>query len=76
MKQQIDHIPDVRKKVTAVEWLIDKVEDHFCLLPLDLIEQAKEMEKDQIMNSWAHGVAEPSDSQKTAEQYYNETYGK
>ena len=34
------------------------------------------IEKDQIMNSWAHGVAESSDSQKTAEQYYNETYNK
>lgn len=34
-------------KQTAIEWLIDKVEDHFCLLPVDLIAQAKQMEKEQ-----------------------------
>ena len=38
-------------KQTAVDWLVDKVEDHFCLLPVDLIEQAKEMEKEQIMEA-------------------------
>jgi hypothetical protein len=37
----------MESKQTAVEWLIDKVEDHFCLLPVDLIEQAQEMEKKQ-----------------------------
>ena len=63
-------------KQTTVMWLIDKIEDHFCLLPLDLIEQAKEMEKDQIMNSWVHGICDTKIRHKTAEQYYNETYGK
>jgi hypothetical protein len=57
-------------KQTAVDWLIDKVEEHFCLLPVDLIEQAKEMEKEQIVdakNSWFQ-------DDRDGEDYYKETY--
>jgi hypothetical protein len=36
------------KKQTAVEWLVSQVEDYFCLLPIDIIEKAKEMEKEQM----------------------------
>ena len=65
------------EKQTAVEWLIEKFDN---VLPLDfnwdklekVFKQAKEMEKDQIMNSWAKGVI--SDDNMTAEQYYNETF--
>jgi hypothetical protein len=32
----------------------------------------KAMEREQIMNAWAYGVLSQGD--KTAEQYYNETY--
>jgi hypothetical protein len=35
------------KQQTAVEWLIDQVEDYIGLIPTDIIEQAKEMEKEQ-----------------------------
>jgi hypothetical protein len=35
------------KKQKAVEWLIDQVEDFIGLIPKDIIEQAKEMEKQQ-----------------------------
>lgn len=60
-------------KQTAVEWLVDKVTDmihesnHIELV--SLLEQAKQMEKDQIINAYKNG-------QKIVEQYYNETYGK
>ena len=65
------------EKQTAVEWLIEKFDN---VLPLDfnwdklekVFKQTKEMEKDQIMNSWAKGVI--SDDNMTAEQYYNETF--
>ncbi len=60
------------KNETAVEWLINKIEDHFCLLPVDLIDQAKAMEREQIKNAYQ------SDrfpcSEEDSEQYYNETY--
>jgi hypothetical protein len=32
---------------TAVEWLVDQVEDFIGLIPIDIIQQAKEMEKQQ-----------------------------
>jgi len=35
------------KQQTAVEWLIEKVEDFIGLIPTDIIEQAKEMDKEQ-----------------------------
>jgi len=38
----------MEKKQTAIEWLIDKVEDHFCLLPVDLIQQAMKMQEEQF----------------------------
>ncbi len=61
------------KQETAVEWLIDQVEDFIGLIPVDVIDQAKEMEKQQILiaydNGWETGSYKP-------EQYYNETYGK
>ena len=38
----------------------------------DLYNKAKEMEKNQIMNSWVKGVI--SDGNKTAEDYYNKTF--
>ena len=65
-------------KQTAVEWLYkqwanekewswEKIESWF--------EQAKEMEKEQIINAWKNGDGKydnPAD--KLVEQYYNETY--
>ena len=38
----------------------------------DIIEQAKEMEEEQIMNAWVKGVV--SEDDMTARQYYKETY--
>ena len=35
-------------KQTAVDWLIDQVEDYIGLIPTDIINQAKAMERQQI----------------------------
>lgn len=70
------------KSVTAVEWLIAQVEDFYCLLPVDMIEQAKAMEKEQIENAFEQGennsvdYFNPESRIKESEQYYNETYNK
>jgi hypothetical protein len=56
-------------KQTAVEWLVEMLD-----LPLNnyLIEQAKEMEKEQIKNAW---IATDNELQRiAAEEYYNETF--
>jgi hypothetical protein len=65
------------KKQTAVEWLIDKLSSQ----PIDdindeywfgIIGQAKQMEKEQIIDAYKADLHPCSD--EDAEQYFNETY--
>ena len=64
------------EKQTAVEWLFEMLNNpkNDQVFAKKLLNKAKEMEKDQIMNSWVKGVI--SDDNMTAEQYYNETFKK
>lgn len=78
------------KKQTAVEWLIDKLEKHYVHHDLKntvVFEQAKTMEKEQIMDAYDDGIKAGygdyidvqwgrDGKELTAEQYYNETYNK
>lgn len=66
-------------KQTAVEWLIE----HSHIIPKDipkmeLLEQAKKMEKEQIKDAWKdsslHRFVEEV-LEYSAEEYYIETYG-
>ncbi len=64
-------------KQTAVEWLLDRVED--VDLNPNLWEQIKlqalEMEKQQIIDAFKHAqVLHALGNDTRAEQYYNETY--
>jgi len=78
---------------TAVEWLVDYL-TNIKELPFirqdlnineqnilkDIIDQAKEMEKEQIIDAWNNraqfdGVLTYTDN-RTAEDYYNETFKK
>jgi len=66
-------------KQTAVEWLVkeisrDRVGRAIITTFLKEFEQAKEKEKQQIIDSWYDGALY-WDSFKDAEQYYKETYG-
>jgi len=80
-------------KQTAVEWLVEQLveldkqldgrrkNDDATVLklnPTKLFEQAKEMEKEQIMDANIAGMefipVDPNRHQKDAEQYYNETF--
>lgn len=47
----------------------------FVILEIKLLEQAKEMEKKQIIDAWMDGM-EGILHKIAAEKYYNETYGK
>jgi hypothetical protein len=64
---------------TAVEWLIEQIkDDQFKKVKTDLqwskiFEQAKEMEKQQIMDATCFGEY-INDDKEIAERYYNETY--
>jgi hypothetical protein len=66
------------EKQTAVEWLVEQyTQGNYSW---EVYEQAKEMEKEQIMNSFADGFVEGVETQKSGEQllfpeqYYNETF--
>jgi len=73
----------MENKQTAVEWLENKLD---IILPLDfewdklnnIFQQAKEMEKEQIIDAFTNEDNIQWDKQlrtRAAEQYYNETYG-
>ena len=63
--------------MTAIEWLIETLNkkygnDDFIITFINEIEQAKEMEKQQIIDA---RVKKPLESEwLEAEQYYNETF--
>jgi len=67
---------------TAVEWLVRKLSTELIgEIPLhrwdeirEAVQQAKQMEKFQIMEAWMD--IDTDFERKCAEQYYNETYGK
>ena len=83
-------------KQTAVEWLVKELNKMIDFIPMDkwdkirdIVQQAKEMEKKQIINSHVTGIIEPLimknykglsvdeikvEITKQAEQYYNETF--
>lgn len=68
---------------TAVEWLVDHLKEYgfdFSHHERE-IEQAKEMEKQQIIEAYCFGCKDIIENneifpRETSEQYYNETYKK
>ena len=66
------------KKQTAVEWLASNLGEHIIWEEklIDLVEQAKAMHKQEIIdaaNKLLYRGTGPGDT--AAEQYYNETFG-
>ena len=61
-------------KMTAVEWLLEKYKSQNTLLFADDFEQAKEMEKQQIINA-VDGFPIHT-RHMDGEEYYNENYNK
>ena len=67
------------KKQTAVDWLIDQLEKYELYSKISFqclkeIEQAKEMEKQQIIDAYDKG--EFNDGFVAVEDYYNENFNK
>jgi hypothetical protein len=68
--------------MTAVEWLFEKLPtiDKYDPYYSKIIEQAKEMEKQQIIDAFWNGdnsdCTSEQNSKEFAEQYYNETFNK
>jgi succinate dehydrogenase/fumarate reductase-like Fe-S protein len=73
----------MEKKQTAVEWLIEQLNQKIDFIPMnkwdmirDIVQQAKEMEKEQIVDSYIMGSYDLAAKEFRPEQYYNEIYGK
>ncbi len=80
----------MENKLSAVEWLEDSFRMNFNKIFVDtdfglisnLIKQAKQMEKEQIIEACGVGFNDGQSYMdgnpkfQSAEQYYNETYGK
>ena len=75
------------KQQTAVEWYAIEMYEYFRsmfgsgIINTDILEKAKEMEKEQIEEAFANGVDDEYEwhinnvPRKNSETYYNETYG-
>jgi HEPN domain-containing protein len=65
-------------KQTAVEWLVDKLKIFATEEEMNIIELAKEMEKEQIIDAfvecWKENMPEGYECKQSAEYYYNENY--
>jgi hypothetical protein len=69
---------EVLTKQTAIDWLISQIEEGsatsktyefmFIKIPYNALKEAKEMEKQQIIDAFGYEEID-------GEQYYNETYG-
>jgi hypothetical protein len=68
-------------KQTAVEWLLNAIEtkngEEFSSYYSEFIEQAKEMEKQRIIDAHYEGQCDETEGYplELSKQYYNETYG-
>jgi hypothetical protein len=56
---------------TAVEWLVEQLQAPCRGIPSHIIDQAKQMEKEQIIDAFEIGW---KDEDRIGEEYYNETY--
>jgi hypothetical protein len=73
----------MENKQTAVAWLAEQFEESYSYINeifKETIEQAKEMEKEQIIDAVNFGQTNYTDTtiedKEIAKQYYKETYGK
>jgi len=73
-------------KQTATEWLVNELNQKIDFIPMDkwdmirnIVQKAKAMEKEQIIDSFGVGCQVESTRligyHKMAEQYYKQTYG-
>jgi len=64
--------------MTSVDWLFrnlwDQPKDK--IIWWEILDKAKEMEKEQIINAYLFGERAYNFNRQDAQYYYNETYGK
>ena len=63
------------KKQTAVEWLVEQMKKPYADKHImDILDQAKAMEKEQIIDAVNYGFSDWG-GWKDSEEYYTSTYG-
>ena len=68
-------------KQTAINWLIDQIRNEQNQKALtgkewmEVIEQARRMEREQIIDAYTIGSYDMAEKEFRPEEYYNETYG-
>ena len=79
--EELNKIDKQMSKQTAVEWLVEELNQKIHIIPMDkwnmirdIVQQAKEMEKEQIIDAWDNGMKSDNGHFGTKEQYYNETF--
>ena len=75
-KTQGNHVGDINKMITAVEWIVEQLQAPCRGIPSHIIDKAKEMEKKQIIDAYDTFVLDDNSNFMTAEKYYNETFNK
>jgi hypothetical protein len=65
----------MEKKQTAVEWLASYIKGITDLNCDEIIEQAKQTEKEQLEYSYFVGSCDRMNDEGSFEQHYKETYG-
>ena len=75
-QQSVPTVSKMEKVQTAVEWLKQQYIQRGDTLPSGVFEEAKQMEKGQIVNAFdCDGSPQPGEKWiSNGEQYYNETY--
>ena len=66
----------MNKQMTAVEWLIDKIYFKQVQVNRELLDQALEMEKQQIIDAYTQGSDDLEKSEFLPFKYYKETFNK
>jgi hypothetical protein len=69
------------KRQTAVEWLVKELNEKIDYIPIDkwatiryIVQQAKEMERQQIIDAWCDASPPHQDMTLWAEIYYKQTH--
>ena len=62
----------MKKKQSSIEWLIEKLDQNFDYVADTLIEQAKAMHKEEVIDAWQEGAYQQS--LLGASEYYTNTF--
>jgi 3-keto-L-gulonate-6-phosphate decarboxylase len=69
------------KNQTAVSWLVKELNNNVNCVPMvhwdairDIVQKAKELEKQQIMDAYSNNGWNDNDQKADAELYYKQTY--